>query len=127
MLDSCPLVRSTGIDVDSGKAFVWLPGSLPFFVTDVSQLVIHCPENCRQYATRVDEHVPIFTSQVKFTHGAANPVGDPSGGFSEEDPAAVPSAIRSLDSHPAEIRARQILSSDGNVSLPCCSQSVQSC
>ena len=116
MLDSCPLVRSTGIDVDSGKAFVWLPGSLPFFVTDVSQLVIHCPENCRQYATRVDEHVPIFTSQVKFTHGAANPVGDPSGGFSEEDPAAVPSAIRSLDSHPAEIRARQILSSDGNVS-----------
>ena len=81
MLDSCPLVRSTGIDVDSGKAFVWLPGSLPFVVTDVSQLVIHCPGNCRQYATRVDEHVPIFTSQVKFTHGAVNPVGDPSGGF----------------------------------------------
>ena len=23
MLDSCPLVRSTGIDVDSGKAFIW--------------------------------------------------------------------------------------------------------
>ena len=69
MLDSCPLVRSTGVDVDSGKAFVWLPGSL----------VIQCPEKCRQYATRVDEHVPIFTSQVKFTHGAANPVSDPSG------------------------------------------------
>ena len=63
----------------------------PVFVTDVSQLVIHCPENCRQYATRVDEHVPICTSQVKFTHGAANPVGDPTGGPFVEDPAAVPS------------------------------------
>ena len=116
MLDSCPLVRSTGVDVDSGKVFVWLPGSLPFFVTDVSQLVIQCPEKCRQCATRVDEHIPIFTSQVKLTHGAANSVSDPSGGFSEEDPAAVPGAIRSLDSHLVEIRARQILSSDGNVS-----------
>ena len=38
------------------------------------------------------------------------------GRFSDEDLAAAPSAIRSLDSHPAEIRARQILSSDGNVS-----------
>ena len=114
MLDSCPLVRSTGIDVDSGKAFV--PGSLPFFVNDVSQLIIHCPESCRQYATRVDEHVPIFTSEVKFTHGAANPVGDPSGGPFVEDPAAVPSAIQNSDSHPAEVRAKQILSSGGNIS-----------
>ena len=95
---------------------MWLPGSLPFFVADVSQLIVHCPESCRQYATRVDEHVPIFTSVVKFTHGAANPVGDPSGGPFVEDPAAVPSAIQSSDSHPAEVRARQILSSDGNIS-----------
>ena len=116
MLDSCPLVRSTGIDVDSGKAFVWLPGSLPFFVSDVSQLIVHCPESCRQYATRVDEHVPIFTSEVRFTHGAANPVGDPSGGSFVEDPTAVPSAIQISDSHPAEVRAKQVLSSGGNIS-----------
>ena len=90
---SCPLVRSTGIDVDSGKAFVWWPGSLPFFVTDVSHLVIQCPEKYRQYATRVDEHVPIFTSHVRFTHGAANPVSDLSGGFA---------TIRSLDSQPSQ-------------------------
>ena len=116
MLDSCPLVRSTGIDVDPGKAFVWLPGILPFFVSDVSQLIVHCPESCRQYATRVDEHVPIFTSEVRFTHGAANPVGDPSGGSFVEDPAAVPSAIQNSDSHPAEVRAKQVLSSGGNIS-----------
>ena len=80
-------------------------------------------DSCRRYATRVDEHVPIFTSQVKFTHGAANPVGvgGPSGGFSEEDPAAVPSAIRSLDSHPAEIRARQILKMSAVVLFAICS------
>ncbi|CAE7940531.1 unnamed protein product [Symbiodinium necroappetens] len=77
MLDSCPLVRSTGIDVESGKAFLWLPGSLPLFVSDTFRLKIECPEDCRHYATRVDEHVPIFTSQ---------------------DPAGVPSAVQSLAS-----------------------------
>ena len=112
MLDSCPLVRSTGIDVDSGQAFVWLPGNLPFFVSDVSQLIVHCPEN----ATRVDERVPIFTSEVRFTHGAANPVGDPSGGSFVEDPTAVPSAVQISDSHPAEVRAKQVLNSGGNIS-----------
>ena len=85
MLDSCPLVRSTGIDVDSGKAFVWLPGKLPFFVSDMSKLKVECPEHARHYATRVDEHVPIFTSQVKFTHGAANPVAEASGGSVDTD------------------------------------------
>ena len=116
MLDSCPLVRSTGIDVDSGKAFVWLPGKLPFFVSDMSKLKVECPEHARHYATRIDEHVPIFTSQVKFTHGAANPVAEVSGGSVDTGPAAIPSAIRVPDMHPAELRAKQILSSGSNVS-----------
>ena len=76
MLDSCPLVRSTGIDVESGKAFLWLPGSLPLFVSDTFRLKIECPEECRHYATRVAEHVPIFTSQVRFKCQPASTVSD---------------------------------------------------
>ena len=49
IFDSCPLVRSTGLDVTSGKAFVWLPDSLPFFVKDPSQLQMVCPEENRFY------------------------------------------------------------------------------
>ena len=37
-LEPCPVVRSTGLDVKSGKAFVWIAGSLPFFVSDASKL-----------------------------------------------------------------------------------------
>ena len=115
MLDSCPLVRSTGLDVSSGKAFVWLPGSLPFFA-EPSSLKVECPEELRHYATRVDENVPIFTSQVQFAHGAPNPVDASSGGSADVGPAALPSAIHSRPSHPAEIRAKQILDSGGGVS-----------
>ena len=74
ILDNCPLVRSTGLDVTSGKAIVWLPNCLPFFVKDPSQLQVICPEENRFYATRVEEHVPIFTSQVKFANGAVSEV-----------------------------------------------------
>ena len=95
---------------------MWLPGRLPFFVSDMSKLKVECPEHARQYATRVDEHVPIFTSQVKFTHGAANPVAEASGGSVDTGPAAIPSAIRVPEMHPAELRAKQILSSGSNVS-----------
>ena len=31
VMQSCPLVRSLGQIVESGKPFVWLPGQLPFF------------------------------------------------------------------------------------------------
>ena len=115
MLDSCPLVRSTGMDVGSGKAFVWLPGKLPFFVSDLSKLKIECPEHARHYATRIDEHVPIFTSQVK-VHAWSRKPTELSGGSADAEPAAIPSAIRLPESHPAELRAKQILTSGSNVS-----------
>ena len=70
-LESCPVVRSTGLDVESGKAFVWIPGSLPFFVSDASKLRITCPEELKHYAVRVEEHVPIFESKVRFSRGLA--------------------------------------------------------
>ena len=59
-LEPCPIFQSTSLDVESGKVFVWIPGSLPFFVSDASQLRITCPEELEHYAVRLDEHVPIF-------------------------------------------------------------------
>ena len=53
---------------------------------------------------------------MKFTHGAASSVAEPSGGSVDTGPAAIPSAIRLPDLHPAELRAKQILSSGSNVS-----------
>ena len=70
-LESCPVVRSTGLDVESGKAFVWIPGSSPFFVSDASKLRTTCPEELKHYAVRVEEHVPIFESKVRFSRGLA--------------------------------------------------------
>ena len=66
-LESCPVVRSTGLDVESGKEFIWIPGSLPFFVSDASMLRITCPEDLKHYA----EHVPTFESKVRFSRGLA--------------------------------------------------------
>ena len=79
-LKSCAVVRSTGLDVESGKAFVWIPRSLPFFVSDASKLRITCPEELKHYAVRVEEHVPIFESKVRFSRGLAATVsgGPPS-------------------------------------------------
>ena len=57
--------------MESGKAFVWIPGSLPFFVSDASKLRITCPEEFKHYAVRVEEHVPIFESKVRFYRGLA--------------------------------------------------------
>ena len=43
LLDSCPMVRSIGLDVEqNGLGFVWLPGSLPFLVRDPSKCHLNC-------------------------------------------------------------------------------------
>ena len=68
--------RGNSLDV----AVVWIPGSLPFFVSDASKLRITCPEELKHYAVRVEEHVPIFESKVRFSRGLAATVsgGPPS-------------------------------------------------
>ena len=70
-LESCPVVWSTGLDVESGKAFIWIPWSLPFFASDASKLRTTCPEELKHYAVHVEEHVPIFESKVRFSRGLA--------------------------------------------------------
>ncbi|CAE6955300.1 GIP [Symbiodinium natans] len=110
MLDNCPVVRSTGLDVESGKAFIWLPGSLPFFVHDVSKLRIDCAEEARFYATRIDEHVPIFTSKVQFVHGVAASADSLEGSGEESREPSRPVAH-----DPAEEYAKDLLTKRGDI------------
>ena len=113
-LEKCPLVRSTGLDVTSGKAFVWLPDSLPFFVKDPSQLQIVCPEENRFYAIRIEEHAPIFTSQVKFANGAVSEVEAcpiPKGPVNSEDEGSSCQVPSREPLHPAEDSALSLLTS----------------
>ena len=42
------------------RPFLWIPGQLPFFVTDPSRLSIQCATKFRLYADRLDSNVPIF-------------------------------------------------------------------
>ena len=70
MLPQCPFVRSQGLQVSEGNAYVWLPHQLPWFCTDVSQLKISCPEDCKIYASRVSENVPYFSDEIRFIPGA---------------------------------------------------------
>jgi hypothetical protein len=70
MLDSCPLVTCLGSFVnDRSMAYIWLPQELPYYVTDVSKLIITCPEDCKIRADRLDHNVPIFKETVTFTKG----------------------------------------------------------
>ena len=110
MLDNCPVVRSTGLDVESGKAFIWLPGSLPFFAHDLSKLRVDCAEEAKLYAKRTDEHVPIFTSKCQFVHGLAASADslDESGEECQE-----PS--RPVAHDPAEEYAKDLLTKRGDI------------
>ena len=61
LLESCPLVRSIGLDVEQGGlGFVWMPNSLPYFVRDPSKCNITCDESNKFYASRVSQNVPFF-------------------------------------------------------------------
>ena len=64
LLESCPLVRSIGLDVEKGGlGFVWMPNSFPYFVRDPSKCDITCDESNKFYAPRVSQYVPFFKNQ----------------------------------------------------------------
>ena len=73
ILDSCPFVRSVGVDVQqNGFGFVWMPGQLPFYIKDPSNCKIETPDSNKIYASRVAENVPFFKSNYfQFIPGAA--------------------------------------------------------
>ena len=93
MLEDCPIVRSVGLDVESdGKAFIWLPGQLPYFAKNASDIKVVCSEENKLYAHRIEENVPIFRSTVQFTQGMAAHVASESAidSMRVEPPASVP-------------------------------------
>ena len=90
VMQSCPLVRSLGQIVGSGKPFVWLPGQLPFFGLDVNAVQLAADSERLFVADKVDDHVPIFSETMQFeapysfglpavdaAHGDRPPVEEP--------------------------------------------------
>ena len=79
LLESCPLVRSIGLNVEKGGlGFGWMPNSFPYFVRDPSKCDITRDELNKFYASRVSQYVPFFKSQFTAIAGvpaAVDPVG----------------------------------------------------
>ena len=65
VMDDCPLVRSLGKVVSSGKPFVWMPGEMPFFANSSDDVQIAADESQLLYAQRVEDFVPIFRENFK--------------------------------------------------------------
>ena len=60
-----PFAVSCGQTVERRKhPFIWIPGILPYHVTDLTKLKIICPEQYKKYAARVDDFVPIFREEM---------------------------------------------------------------
>ena len=64
ILDSCPIARSLGEIVSSGRPFVWMPGELPYFAENGKSLRVKCSGN-KIFADRIEENVPIFKESIQ--------------------------------------------------------------
>ena len=82
VMNDCPLVRSLGKVVSSGKPFVWMPGEMPFFANSSDDVQIAADESQFLYAQRVEDFVPIFRENFK---AAVSKALANSGGSIEED------------------------------------------
>lgn len=93
LLPSCPVVRSLGEVVASGRPFVWLPGELPYFANSVDDIEVKKKGHV-VHADRIEDSVPIFKEIVQLAHRAfAMPVaredsagGDGTAASSVKDP-----------------------------------------
>ena len=96
VLDSCPLVRSLGQIVESGKPFIWLPGQLPYLGFDVDAVHVAADLQRIVIANRVEDYVPVFSETVQFdvpSYGLPVVDADPPAA-SELEPVAVDAATR---------------------------------
>ena len=63
-----PFAVSMGETVEHrGMPFIWLPGQMPFHVTDASKLLVKCPMKYRKMADRLMHNVPMFKEEVTLT------------------------------------------------------------
>ena len=63
-MDDCPLVRSMGHIVASGKPFIWIPDQLPYFAETVDDVQVTAHATRIHVADRIDDFVPVFKEHV---------------------------------------------------------------
>ena len=88
VMNDCPVVRSLGKIVSSGRPFIWIPGEMPFFANSSEHVQIAADEPQVVYASRVEEHVPIFCETFKGSDTFALPADELPPRDAEEAPAA---------------------------------------
>ena len=78
LMADCPIVRSMAELVNHhGHPFIWLPGSLPFFLPDSSSVASDAYGNIQLWskdaihASRLPGHVPVFQETIEFAAYAA--------------------------------------------------------
>jgi hypothetical protein len=76
-MEDCPIVRSLSQIVSSGKPFVLLPNELPYLAMSSDDVHISADKRKVHSADRVDDFVPIFNQQLRFSKGLAGEVADP--------------------------------------------------
>ena len=87
ILDSCPMVRSIGLDVEQdGLGFIWLPGCKPYYVRNPAECHVSCSEDNKFYASRVSQNAPLFQSNFEVIPGVPAAVEHPAGDFHVETP-----------------------------------------
>ena len=75
ILDSCPMVRSIGVDVDkNGLGFIRFhlasrPGSDPFYVRNPANCYVKCSEENKFYASKVVQNVQFFRTSFDVIPG----------------------------------------------------------
>ena len=104
MLPECPVVRSMGLTVlQEQRAFIWDPREAkPYWVLDVSKLVITCPKRNRWYATEVKENVPHFSSPVVILPGLAAGAASRARGSNDPAPSDDPPGLDAPPGAPSD-------------------------
>ena len=85
ILDNCPIARSLGEVVSSGRPFIWLPNELPFFGESVEKVQVACVGQ-RLTADRIEENVPVFKETIQVAPGRSSAMQ----GVATEIPSALP-------------------------------------
>ena len=77
MLPNCPVVRSMGEIVESGRPFLWMPNRLPMFLQD-SEAIQYSLETSKMIeAHKVEDHVPVFRESIQVHSPEASAFGFP--------------------------------------------------
>ena len=98
LMADCPVVSSMGELVNHhGRPFVWLPNSLPFFLSDSNSVISDQFGNVQMntsnaiFASRLDGNVPVFTEMVEFAAWWSSFLAEPSVEPAEHPPGDLPS------------------------------------